>query len=490
MKRYLTLLIIVVILAITAILLIKIYPASTKTPVVDTDSVTNGEVVSYNNGEWLGIYFQGKKVGYSFTRISENPQGYRFENRTKMSMIVANELREIKMVARVNTNKDYQITDYYMNMMTFGHAIKTSGKVQGKKLQVTINSQGITRTQEIELDSAPYFHEALDVLIKKKNLKVGDSLSIPFFDIATQTPSRAIVRVIGEERISIDGKEWLARKVSVDVLGMTSYFWLDVDGRFLKESSPMGIDMLREDRQKALESVKPEELIDILTFFAVKLDVTIPNPRATKYVKLQVENLDTIDLDLRGDYQNVVSINPLIIECVSPELNELSDHITPGQNEKDFLKPTIYIQCEEPEIINTAKKIAGDSSSQKEIVRQLTGWVYKNLKKQPTVSMPSAIDVLKTKEGDCNEHAILFTALARALGIPTKIYVGLVNLGDAYYYHAWCSVYLGKWVPVDPTFGEFPADAGHLKLKEGEISEQTKVLKVVGKLKIKLLAYK
>jgi hypothetical protein len=99
--------------------------------------------------------------------------------------------------------------------------------------------------------------------------------------------------------------------------------------------------------------------------------------------------------------------------------------------------------------------------------------------------------VLKTREGDCNEHAVLFTALARAYGIPTKIYVGLVNLqGFAYFYHAWCAVWLGAWVPVDPTFNQYPADIGHLKLKEGELSEQAKVLKVVGKLKIDVLDFK
>jgi transglutaminase-like putative cysteine protease len=67
----------------------------------------------------------------------------------------------------------------------------------------------------------------------------------------------------------------------------------------------------------------------------------------------------------------------------------------------------------------------------------------------------------------------------------------LVNLhGYAYYYHAWCAVWLGKWVPVDPTLNQFPADVGHLKLKEGEISEQAMVLKVVGKLNINTLDYK
>jgi hypothetical protein len=43
---------------------------------------------------------------------------------------------------------------------------------------------------------------------------------------------------------------------------------------------------------------------------------------------------------------------------------------------------------------------------------------------------------------------------------------------------------------VDPTFDQFPADVYHLKLMEGEIAEQAKVLTVVGKLGIDILEYK
>jgi transglutaminase-like putative cysteine protease len=163
----------------------------------------------------------------------------------------------------------------------------------------------------------------------------------------------------------------------------------------------------------------------------------------------------------------------------------------PIREPKEFLQPSIYIQSDNPEINRAAWQIVGDTTDARTAVRRLTDGVFKMLRKNPTASLPSALDVLKTKEGDCNEHAILFAALARSVGIPTKIYVGLINLyGDAYWYHAWCAVWLGKWVPVDPTFDQFPADLYHLKLKEGEISEQAKVLRVVGKLKIKILEYR
>ena len=44
------------------------------------------------------------------------------------------------------------------------------------------------------------------------------------------------------------------------------------------------------------------------------------------------------------------------------------------------------------------------------------------------MSLPSALEVLKTRVGDCNEHTTLYVAMARSLGIPARIAVGLVYL--------------------------------------------------------------
>ena len=60
--------------------------------------------------------------------------------------------------------------------------------------------------------------------------------------------------------------------------------------------------------------------------------------------------------------------------------------------------------------------------------------------------------------------------MARALGLPARVAVGLVYLRGAFYYHAWPEVYvaqsptLGQWLPVDPTLNQFPADATHVRL--------------------------
>jgi len=115
------------------------------------------------------------------------------------------------------------------------------------------------------------------------------------------------------------------------------------------------------------------------------------------------------------------------------------------------------------------------------------------LEKKPTVSLPSAREVLRTRVGDCNEHTTLYVALARALGIPARIVVGLVSIRGAFYYHAWPEVYLaesrsrGLWLPVDPTLNQFPADATHVRLARGGLDKQATILPLIGRLRIEIL---
>ncbi len=82
------------------------------------------------------------------------------------------------------------------------------------------------------------------------------------------------------------------------------------------------------------------------------------------------------------------------------------------------------------------------------------------------VSVPSARDILKVMSGDCNEHTYLFTALARSVGLPAKVTVGIVYNEGIFYYHAWPSVYVGRWVEMEPIFGQHAVDATHIKLLE------------------------
>ena len=109
------------------------------------------------------------------------------------------------------------------------------------------------------------------------------------------------------------------------------------------------------------------------------------------------------------------------------------------------------------------------------------------LAKCVTFSVPSALQVLESRQGDCNEHTVLYVAMARALGLPARTAVGLVYLDGSFFYHAWPEVWLGEWVAVDPTFGQYPADASHIRFVVGGLAQQVEIIRLIGRLDIEVL---
>lgn len=458
---------------------------------IDTSENSNkNELSGRNSEEWLGIYIQGQRVGYSFTRISLAEGRFTVENSTKYTLNMMGEVRSLTSYLYAHTDHKFILTDFVTELETAGHSTKVEGKINDLQLILTSYSQGIAQTKTMTLAERPYLPVMTKNIIKNKNLKPGDEVSIPCFDPTTQFSAITTIKVIGYENINVLDKKVAGLRVETMFMGITTIVWLDDEYRLLKKSAPgmMNLEMIPLTREQALTEIEVNEAFDLLSFVAVKVNGFMPHPQSLSYLKLELKEITPENLDLEDDYQKIVQDNPLIINFNLPLLDSLPDLTLPIKENMEFLESSIYIQSNNAEIITAADSIVGDERNARIAVGKLVEGVYTLLKKNPTASLPSAIDVLKTKEGDCNEHSILFAAFARAKGIPTKIYAGLVTFhGHAYYYHAWCAVWLGKWVPVDPTFNQFPADVGHLKLIEGGISEWPRVYQVVGKVNVKVL---
>jgi transglutaminase-like putative cysteine protease len=101
--------------------------------------------------------------------------------------------------------------------------------------------------------------------------------------------------------------------------------------------------------------------------------------------------------------------------------------------------------------------------------------------------------VLRERRAECQGHAYLFAALARALGMPTRVVNGVVYSAEhgGFLYHTWNEVWLGGagWRPVDATFGQPLADATHVALAVGETpAEIAPLAAMVGRARVAAIA--
>ena len=189
------------------------------------------------------------------------------------------------------------------------------------------------------------------------------------------------------------------------------------------------------------------------------------------YLSLKVGGLEKTHFDagiLNSGRQRFSGDTLEIVQEKSPlkgdyllSLTDVSEAIRP------FLGPGFNIQSDDREIVAQAHQIIGETKDPVAAARKLMAWVYTHVEKRPTLSLPSAVEVLKTRRGDCNEHAVLLTALLRATGIPARECVGLVYANDRFFYHAWTEAYVGRWISLDATLNQMPTDATHIKLVQG-----------------------
>lgn len=130
-----------------------------------------------------------------------------------------------------------------------------------------------------------------------------------------------------------------------------------------------------------------------------------------------------------------------------------------------YLTATGSINSTAPQVVQLAEQIAGTDRDGHSVARKLGEWTYNNLKWKKVES--STVETLASREADCLEHAELYVALARSLGLPARVVTGAAYGGGSFGAHAWVEIYLGKWVEVDPTWGLMDyVDATHLRFAD------------------------
>jgi transglutaminase-like putative cysteine protease len=213
----------------------------------------------------------------------------------------------------------------------------------------------------------------------------------------------------------------------------------------------------------------------------------IDRPRDVRRLRLRLEGVDLSGSDPRGAGQ---SVHGDVVDI------EDARALRAGRGDPEaprYLAAERFIESDAPEILVEANLAVRGVTGTRDRAERLTRYVNSTLQKKPTVGLPSALEVLRTRIGDGNEHLVLYVAMARALGIPARIAAGLVSVHGAFYYHAWAEVYLaegddrGLWLPVDPALNEFPADATHVRLARGGLEERSTILPLIGKLRITVL---
>jgi transglutaminase-like putative cysteine protease len=296
------------------------------------------------------------------------------------------------------------------------------------------------------------------------------------------------LRVEAKETIQIGSRNLEAYRVVLEFHGVKLRTWVSPYGEVLKEEGFLGLTMVRSDRKDAVAGFAEATPAELVREAAVVPDRTIARPRLLRSLRLQLTGITGEGWDLEGGRQQLSEGELFIVREVLPQISSVQIPLSTAEMARD-LQPSLLVQSDEPILKEQAAAIVGEEKDALRAVELISSWVYHNLEKRPTLSIPNAFGVYKLRAGDCNEHSVLFAALARSVGVPTRIVAGLLYTKGRFYYHAWNEVYVGEWVAVDSLLNQVPADPTHVRLITGELDRQVRLVRALGRLGIKVIDY-
>ncbi len=135
-----------------------------------------------------------------------------------------------------------------------------------------------------------------------------------------------------------------------------------------------------------------------------------------------------------------------------------------------FLASTGALPAGSPAIIEAARSAISDSETRREetnvvrAVSYLAGWINQNIVLDDWYGYSSSPeDALANRRGDSLGHARLFSAMARAIGIPSRLCQGFLAYTGRAVHHCWSEVWInGTWIPVDTTVSRVGLPAGYV----------------------------
>jgi hypothetical protein len=443
------------------------------------------------SAQWRGIYYRGDKIGFSVGQTTPTDEGYEIREDGRLQMTLLGSTTSVRLTSRATVDRAFNLRSFSFSLDPGTGPTEVFGTLDGRRLDLIVRTPSGERRETRELAEPPALSLNLPRALAARGLQPGQTISVSVFDPATLRNTPMTLEVQAREVVRSAGRPVPAFRVEGRMAGITTRTWITDVGEVVREESPMGLLVVRETRGQAQALAVPGAIQTDLLEAAALVPVTprrIDDPTTVARLRLRIDGLEGLDpADLEGAGQ---SASGGLVEVRDPR------DLRPGPGPSDlgsFLRPEPFLESDAPEIRAEAEKATAGAVAPRLRAERLVRHVHAILEKKPTVSLPSALEVLKTRIGDCNEHTALYVAMARSLGLPSRIAVGLVYLRGAFYYHAWPEVWIeespdhGLWLPVDPTLNEFPADATHVRLARGGLDRQAAIMGLVGRARLEIL---
>jgi hypothetical protein len=415
---------------------------------------------------WLKIERNGAGFSWEHIRSVDLPgeeREYRIEKLTKMDVAGRNP-QEIREEGVFRVSRDLRPLSFHFQSRSQVKQTQVSGKCVGGRMHVSVSGgEGEKLNPELNCRYLIFLATLPDWLARHHHQK---SFRRVIFDPPAIQPVPTDVRITRAK----------AGQINAD-LGDTVY-QIDPDGRLREvDDKTMHTRAFRTDSQDA-QNITTLNTADGFTL-TVHAEGDLPNPFRLKKAVISVRwhDVPLKEFRLEDKRQKIVgTLSPkkgaegayeALIEFTHFDPSGVTGvEPVPAGVFSGYLGDDEYIKPGDPAVRAQLAEIRGQETEPRAIIERILKWIWLNIGPELTLQTLPAPEVLRRRSGKCTENAVLFASLARAAGIPVKIVLGDVTDGGDWVGHMWNEVWLGEWLPVDPSMGSWVVDPSHLKLVE------------------------
>ncbi len=460
---------------------------------------------------WYRVSILGAKVGYQHTRIQpvqhQGQPAVRSESYSQLRVHRSGTPLVMEIRFFDLTTPDGTVVELGSQMIQAGTTIRTEGRVEGNQLILTTTTQG--KPEEMAIAWKPEYggFHAVELSLVRWPMKPGQTRTLQALIPVVQQVASIELRALQEETVELPGGQFRLLRIEATTrlpTGQTfqDTYWVDATGMALKvHSQAMNAEMLATSPQLAQDAAGWEKL-DLALDQAILVQPRLVRPHQTNRVRYRVhlERGNPAKVFPQTPYQEVRLVDEHTVELTvwasRPALPPPKGGSAYDPPTASDIQPNSFIQSDHPRIVALAQEAVGQEKTDRQKALALERFVHSYLKsKNFSTAFASALEVLETREGDCTEHAVLLAALARAVGIPARVAIGLVYQEDKFYYHMWNELYVDeRWIAFDATLAEGGIGGAHILLAHSHLhgasafSAFLPVLNVLGQgLKIEVM---
>lgn len=457
------------------------------------------------------VTMDGAAIGLATAKLDTIGSGFVLEDNLVLDVPALDTVARAVASTRVELDDSLSLVAFEFRLESAVGRFGAAGR-RGADGALAVSLEGGGDSRPVELEGGALLDAAVPVRLAAAGvLEPGREVTVRVFDPSTLSTRSATVRITARDTLILPdsvGLDAAGRfiatgmdtipvwRVEQEFGGVRIASWVDDDGMTVRAESPLGFTIERtayELAQQAWNDARLDPKLAagygvLIEGTAVASDVALDDIEALDVLHVRLENVELAGFDLDGGRQTLRGDTLEIRRGRVPVTAGYRLPWSGGGPVALELEATPLIQADDARLIEAARSATAGTADPLEAAVRLNAWVHETLRKEITPSIPSALQVLDARRGDCNEHTVLYVALARAIGLPARTAVGLVHIRGRFYYHAWPEVWLnGEWIALDPTLGQAPADASHIRFLVGGLARQVELVRLIGRLSVDIL---